>query len=76
MAERKIITRLSVVTDSETPYDNIGDIDGGLFDDKWLKDYIKYYGPNQLIIKLADMSYQIINTSREIDKRKRRIYKN
>lgn len=37
MAETKEITRLYVVTDSETHYDNIGDIDGGLFNDEWLE---------------------------------------
>ena len=32
MAETKKITSLYVVTDSETSYDNIGDIDGGGID--------------------------------------------
>jgi hypothetical protein len=37
MAETKKITSLYVVTDLETSYDNIGDIDGGMFDDEWLE---------------------------------------
>lgn len=62
MAETKEITRLSVVTDSETSYDNIGDIDGGLFDFTWLMTHIKSHGAEGLIIKLAEMQTQVIKT--------------
>lgn len=33
MVETKVITLLCVVIDSETPYDKIGNIDSGLFDE-------------------------------------------
>lgn len=56
----KEITRLVVVTDSETYYDKIGDIDGGLFDDKWLEQHIKSHGTEQLIEKLASMQMQVL----------------
>ena len=61
MAERKTITTLSVITDSETSYDNIGDIDGGYFDPEWLKRYIKSHGIDKLTEQLAYMNYQIFN---------------
>jgi len=60
MSETKKITTLYMVTDSENHYDQIGDIDGGLFDEEWLMDYIKSYGHEKLIEKLAWMSHQII----------------
>ena len=61
MAETKKITTLYVVTDSETSYDNIGDIDGGMFDDQWLENHMKSHGANGLYEKLAFMSRQILN---------------
>ena len=61
MAETRKITTLYVVTDSETSYDNIGDIDGGMFDDQWLENHIKSHGANGLYEKLAFMSRQILN---------------
>lgn len=70
MAETKKITTLYVVTDSEISYDNIGDIDGGMFDDEWLKSYIKSHGANKLYEKLAFMNRQIVNTAVEILKEK------
>lgn len=61
MAETKKITTLYVVTDSETSYDHIGDIDGGMFDDEWLENHIKSHGANGLYEKLALMSRQVVN---------------
>jgi uncharacterized protein YrzB (UPF0473 family) len=66
MAETKEITRLYVVTDSETSYDNIGDIDGGLFNEEWLKNYIIYHGTERLIEKLARMQMQVLSTKYKI----------
>ena len=66
MAERKEITKLSVITDSETSYDNIGDIDGGMFNEVWLKKHIKSHGTGGLLEKLAHMNRQIMNTQVEI----------
>ncbi len=66
MAETKTITKLHVVIDTENSYDNIGDIDGGMFDDDWLKEYLKNHGPNKLIMKLSSMQTQVINSYYEI----------
>lgn len=68
MAETKEITRLYVVTDSETHYDNIGDIDGGLFNDEWLEQHIKSHGTEQLIEKLASMQMQVLSMKRKIQR--------
>lgn len=70
MAETKKITTLYVVTDSETSYDNIGDIDGGLFDDKWLENYIKTYGAELLYKKLAYMNRQIVEAEIKVIQQK------
>jgi hypothetical protein len=59
MAETKRIASLFVVTDSETYYDKCGDIQGGLFDEQWLKDHIKTFGRDGLLQKLSWMSHQI-----------------
>lgn len=66
MAEHREITSLYVVTDSETSYDNIGDIDGGLFNEDWLKLHIKSHGSEQLIEKLASMQMQVLKTKYQI----------
>ena len=66
MSETKEITRLHVVIDSETYYDNIGDIDGGLFNDEWLEQHIKSHGTEQLIEKLASMQMQVLAMKRKI----------
>ena len=62
MAETKEITKLYVVTDSETSYDNIGDIDGGMFDDEWLKQHIISHGTAGLLERLGGMIRQVLNT--------------
>ena len=61
MAETKEITRLHVVVDSETYYENIGDIDGGMFDSEWLEGYIRRHGSEKLIKKLAYMQRQVVD---------------
>ena len=61
MAETKKITSLFVVTDTENSYEKIGDIDGGLFEEDWLKDYLKQYGPDNLYRAMASMTRQISN---------------
>ena len=66
MAETKEITRLYVVTDSETSYDNIGDIDGGMFDETWLKQHILVHGSEQLLEKLAKMTSDVITMKYDI----------
>lgn len=66
MAERKTIGTISVITDSETSYDNIGDIDGG-FSETELKKHIQSHGHSGLCEKLSAMSAQVWNMVREIN---------
>jgi hypothetical protein len=68
MAETKEIIERGIVTDSETHYDNIGDIDGGLFNDEWLEQHIKSHGTEQLIEKLASMQMQVLSMKRKIQR--------
>lgn len=70
MAETKEITSLCVVTDSETSYDNIGDIDGGHFDEKWLDNHIERHGADGLIKRIASMLLQVGNAELAILRRK------
>ena len=56
MAETKLITSLYVVTDSETSYDNIGDIDGGLFPDGFLEK--QTYASQQTVV---DNALKLVN---------------
>lgn len=67
MPERKNITTLSVITDSETSYDNIGDIDGGTFDEQWLKEHIKAHGTEGLFQQIAWMNYQVFDALRKVN---------
>ena len=70
MAETKEITRLYVVTDTEQGYDNIGDIDGGMFDEKWLKQHIISHGTEGLLERLGGMIRQILNTKYDYNREK------
>lgn len=70
MAETKEITRLCVVTDSETSYDNIGDIDGGMFDENWLKRHIISHGTEGLLKRLSGMICQVLNVERDYNREK------
>jgi hypothetical protein len=67
MAETKKITSLYVVTDSETSYDNIGDIDGGGIDKEWLKKHIKSYGADGLFKQIAWMNFQVFEAMKEVN---------
>ena len=66
MAKTKLITSLYVVTDSDTSYENIGDIDGGLFPDGFLEKHIKAHGAEGLLEKLASMTSVVIITKYNI----------
>ena len=70
MGERKEITRLHVLTDSETSYDNIGDIDGGMFNEEWLKQHIISHGTEGLLEKLGGMIRQVLNTKYDYNREK------
>jgi hypothetical protein len=67
MAETKEITTLYVVTDSETSYDNIGDIDGGCFDKSWLRQHIKNHGIEGLLRTFSWMNFQVFEAMREVN---------
>lgn len=66
MAKTKEITRLHVVTDSENYYDNIGDIDGGMFNEEWLENHINNFGSKGLLHKLSSMINQVIITEKRV----------
>lgn len=66
MAETKLITSIYVVTDSETYYDNIGDIDGGLIDQNWLKKHISNHGSQGLLHKLSSIISHVIEVENEV----------
>jgi len=70
MSERKEITRISVITDSETSYDNIGDIDGGGMDKEWLKKHIKIHGAEGLFQVAAWINFQTFEALREVNQEK------
>ena len=61
MAETKKITTLYVITDTEDSYNQIGDIDGGYFEEEWLKNHIKQFGADGLYRKISFMARQISN---------------
>ena len=67
MAETKQITSVFVVTDSETRYDNIGDIQGGGFDKQWLKSHIKAFGRDGLLRTISYMNYQVHDAFRQVN---------
>ncbi len=66
MAETKKIASISIIIDSETSYDKIGDVEGG-FDELELKQHIEKYGHQALCEKLTAMNWQIWNAVREIN---------
>jgi hypothetical protein len=67
MSEKKKIASVSVITDTDNGYDNVGDVEGG-FDDKELLDHLQSYGPGKICETLAYMQWQVWNTWREMDK--------
>ena len=65
MGESKTIAKISVITDSENSYENIGDVDGG-FDEIALKKHIENYGIDGLLRKICWMQFQIHEKYREV----------
>ena len=59
MAERQEILSISVVTDTETGQEKVGDIEGGIFDVGWLKDHLRSHGPWELLKCMAHVLHQI-----------------
>ncbi len=70
MSESKNVAIISVVTDSETYYDKIGDIDGGFCDVDWLEKHIVNHGSQGLLFKLAALTSTVIQTEYEIMRKK------
>lgn len=68
MVKTKKITTLYVVTESETKYQKIGNIQGGVFDEEWLKNHIVQHGANGLYEKIASMTKQISSMELELIK--------
>ena len=66
MAERKTIATISVITDSETSYDNIGDVGGGFSTDE-LKSHIEKYGHENLCAQLSYLNFQVWQTLRQVN---------
>lgn len=66
MAETKLISSLYVVTDSETYYEKIGDIDGGLIDQDWLRKHIINHGSHGLLFKLSSMISSVVEMQYEV----------
>jgi hypothetical protein len=67
MAETKTIASIYVVTDSDNGYENIGDIDGGGFDEQWLIKHIDAHGVDQLLHKIAYMNWQVFEAMRMVN---------
>ena len=70
MAETKEVTRIHVVTDSDNGYEHIGDIDGGHFEKKWLRNHIRNHGHQGLLDSLAWMTFQVWDMVREVNAEK------
>lgn len=66
MAEYKNIGSISVVTDTETGQEKIGDVEGG-FDSIALVEHVKSYGVTGLLRTLAYMNYQVIETLHKVN---------
>jgi hypothetical protein len=67
MAQTKEVTRIYVVTDSENNYEHIGDIDGGGFEDYWLRNHIKNHGHQGLLDAIAWMTFQVWGMVRQVN---------
>lgn len=70
MSEKKLITHLAVITDTDTDMHTIGDIDGGNIDEEWLEGYIESYGTQKLLDAVALISYQIKKADMELKRKK------
>ena len=71
MAERKTIGTVTVITDSETSYDNMGDVSGG-FSEVDLHNHTEHYGYDQLLSSLTYMQWQVWEAVRDINSKKDR----
>lgn len=69
MAETKTIATLSIVTDSETSHDKIGDVCGG-FDEDQLRKQIESHGHAGLCEQLTWMNWQVWDMVRTINAEK------
>lgn len=75
MTAFKELGKISIVTDTETGQERIGDAAGG-FDDFKLKEHIREYGTENLLKTMAWMNFQIWQTYRELNAEKDREMQN
>ena len=66
MAEHKPIGEISVVTDTDTGMETVGEVRGG-FNTLELEEHIKQYGSEGILSALNYMIFEIVNTKREIN---------
>jgi hypothetical protein len=66
MSKTEQLGSIKYHTDSDTDMYQAGEVDGG-FDDRKLKEFIKHYGSDGLIKKLAYMSCTVIEVQRKVD---------
>lgn len=69
MNDTKLIGRISVVTDSEVPYSNIGDVEAGL-NEMELRQHIEKHGPAGLYEAISYLSFQVFEAVRELNAKK------
>lgn len=69
MPENKLLGTISVLTDSETSYDNIGDTYGG-FNEPDLTNHIKNHGIEGLSTTLSFMHTQMVEALRKVNREK------
>lgn len=67
MAETKVITQVHVVLDTETGQEQIGDIEGGGFNEDWLRKHIAKHGTAQLLHTISYMAFQVIDAERWVN---------
>ena len=65
-AERETLAKIQFVTDTDQPYYEIGEVEGG-FSERQLKNYIKRFGHEKLCSQLGYLQFQVWNTLREIN---------
>lgn len=69
MNDTKTIGSISVVTDSEVSYSNIGDVEAG-FDETMLRQHIEKHGPAGLYEAISYLSFQVFEAVRELNAKK------
>lgn len=66
MADRQKLATIEFITDTETSYEFIGEVDGG-FDQKTLENYISRFGIEHLSKHLSYLQWQMFDTMRKLN---------